>query len=132
MIGMRKLARGALLIPVAALAGCLAAAAAGAGGAIVLTGHTAEAIVERPVEDVAAVAEEVMRDEEIEVTDTRTEDRGERRVYEGVKGDLDVTVTIEREEAGTQVGAEAQRGPASWDDDYARSLLAEIIERTGE
>jgi len=126
-MALRTLLLGSLL----ASAGCLAAAAAGAGGAIVLTGHTAEAIVDRPVGEVAGVAEAVMAAEEIEVVDTRTEDRGAKRVYEGDRGELDVTVTIEEDDEGTKVGVEARRNAARWDDDYARSLLAKIIERAG-
>lgn len=131
MRDVRTALRAFLLVSLVGLAGCLAAAAAGAGGAMVLTGHTAEAIVDRPVDDVARVAEEVMADEDIEVIDTRTEDRGAKRVYEGDRGDLDVTVTIERDDEATKVGVEAQRNAARWDDDYARSLLAKIIERAG-
>lgn len=131
MSTIRTTGRTLLLVSLTGLAGCLAAAAAGAGGAIVLSGHTAEAIVERPVDEVASVAEAVMAEEDVEVIDTRTEDRGAKRVFEGDRGDLDVTVTIEREDEGTKIGVEAQRSTARWDDDYARSLLAKIIERAG-
>lgn len=131
MRNIRIALRTLLSVSLLASTGCLAAAAAGAGGAIVLTGHTAEAIVDRPVAEVAEVAEAVMAAEDVEVVDTRTEDRGAKRVYEGDRGDLDVTVTIERQDEGTKVGVEAQRSAARWDDDYARSLLAKIIERAG-
>lgn len=117
-----------LLLATAGLTGCLAAAAAGAGGAIVLRGHTAEAIVDRSVDEMADVAEEVLEAEGIDITDTRSENSGTRRVFEGEKEDLDITVTIRAQEAGTKVGVEAQRSPATWDDDYARELLARIIE----
>lgn len=116
-----------LFLPLA-LTGCLAAAAAGAGGAIVLSGHTAEAIVERSVDDMVSAAEAVLSDEGIDVTDTRSENSGERRVLEGDKGDLDITVRVERADEGTKVGVSARRNAAQWDDDYARSLLANIIE----
>ena len=124
---IRTASRGLLLILTAGLSGCLVAAAAGAGGAIVLSGHTAEAIVDRPVADMASVAEQVMQDDGVSITDTRSQDSGEKRIFEGEKGDLDVTVTIQRTDDGTKLGVEAQRNAASWDDDYARALLAKII-----
>lgn len=124
---MRAAGRGLLLILTASLTGCLVAAAAGAGGAIVLSGHTAEAIVDQPVEEMAGVAEQVMRDDGVDITDTRSQDSGAKRVLKGEKGDLDVTVTIQRTDEGTKLGVEAQRSTARWDDDYARALLAKII-----
>ena len=124
---MRAAGRGLLLIVTASLTGCLVAAAAGAGGAIVLSGHTAEAIVDQPVEEMAGVSEQVMRDDGIDITDTRSQDSGAKRVLKGEKGDLDVTVTIQRTDEGTKLGVEAQRSTARWDDDYARALLAKII-----
>jgi hypothetical protein len=126
-IGKRAVIRGFILALTAGLSGCLVAAAGGAGGAIVLSGHTAEAIVERPVADMASVTEQVMEAEEISITDSRSEDSGARRTYEGKKDDLDVTVTIERTDAGTKLGVVARRSAVSWDDDYARALLARII-----
>lgn len=125
---LRRAATIALISSSVALTGCLAAAAAGAGGAIVLSGHTAEAIVDESVADMAATAEAVLAAEGIEVTDTRSENSGARRVFEGEKDGLDITVTISRQDAGTKLGVEAQRGTARWDDDYARALLAKIIE----
>lgn len=124
---MRAAGRGLLLILTASLTGCLVAAAAGAGGAIVLSGHTAEAIVDQPVEEMAGVAEQVMRDDGVDITDTRSQDSGAKRVLKGEKGDLDVTVTIQRTDEVTKLGVEAQRSTARWDDDYARALLAKII-----
>lgn len=126
-IGVRTAGRGVLLILTAGLTGCLVAAAAGAGGAIVLSGHTAEAIVDRPVEEMASVAEQILADDGVSITDTRSQDSGAKRIFEGEKGNLDVTVTIQRTKEGTKLGVEAQRNAASWDDDYARSLLAKII-----
>lgn len=124
---IRTAGRGFLLLLTASLTGCLVAAAAGAGGAIVLSGHTAEAIVDRPVADMASVAEQVMQDDGVDITDTRSQDSGAKRVLKGEKGDLDVTVTIQRTDDGTKLGVEAQRNAARWDDDYARALLAKII-----
>ena len=125
---VRTVFRGIVLALTVSLTGCLVAAAAGAGGAIVFSGHTAEAIVDRSVDEMADVAERVMAAEGVRVTDMRSQDSGNRRVYRGEKDDLDITVTIERDESGTKIGVEAQRSTASWDDDYARALLAKIID----
>jgi surface antigen len=119
--------RGLLLMLTIGLAGCLAAAAAGAGGAIVFTGHTAEAIVDRSVAEMADVAETTMQGDGIDITDTRSENSGAKRTFEGEKGGTDVTVTIQRTDEGTKVGVVARKSAASWDDDYARALLAKII-----
>jgi len=125
--GGRTALRGIGLLMTAGLSGCLVAAAGGAGGAIALSGHTAEAIVERPVDEMAVVAQRVMEAEGIGITDSSSEDSGARRTYEGMRDDLDVTVTIERTDAGTKLGVVARRSTVSWDDDYARALLAKII-----
>ena len=127
-IGRRRIIRSAVLLLTTGLAGCLAAAAAGAGGAIVFSGHTAEAIVDRPVGEMADVAAETMRTEGIDITDTRSENSGAKRTFEGAKDGTDVTVTITRTDEGTKIGVVARRNAARWDDDYARALLAKIIE----
>ena len=64
-----------------------------------MSGHTAEAIVDRPVADMANVAKQVMRDDGVSITETRSQDSGAQRIFEGEKGDLDVTVTIQRTRA---------------------------------
>lgn len=106
----------------------VAAAGAGAGGAIHFSGHTAEAIVELSVGSIATAAERVLRDEQIEVSASHDEKGGTRRTYEGKKEDLDVTVTIEEQgDARSKVRVSARRSLMSWDDEYAKELLAKII-----
>lgn len=123
----RPVIRSMLLVLTAGLSGCLLAAGAGAGGAVFFSGHTAEAIVERSVADMASVAERVLSEEQVAVSATRSEDSGAKRTFEGKKGDLDVTVMIERTSGGARIRVRAQRGTANWDDDYAKELLAKII-----
>lgn len=125
--GMRAMTRSMLLLLTAGLSGCLLAAGAGAGGAVFFSGHTAEAIVERSVGDMASVAERVLANEQVAISSTSSEDSGATRTYEGKKGDLDVTVIVERTEGGARIRVRARRGTASWDDDYAKELLAKII-----
>ena len=151
-ISRRIVIRGMVLVSTVGLSGCLFAAAAGAGGAIHFSGHTAEAIVERSVaartrlqkqkgsrlaqpsssrklggNDMALAVAETLAAEAIEVTASHNEDSGAKRSFEGTKGDLDVRVSLERDGMGTKVRVSAQRNAASWDDDYAAMLLAKII-----
>lgn len=126
-ISRRIVIRGMVLVSTVGLSGCLFAAAAGAGGAIHFSGHTAEAIVERSVDDMALAVAETLAAEAIEVTASHNEDSGAKRSFEGTKGDLDVRVSLERDGMGTKVRVSAQRNAASWDDDYAAMLLAKII-----
>lgn len=106
----------------------VAAAGAGAGGAIHFSGHTAEAIVDRSLTSMESAAEGVLRAEEVEISASHSEEKGAKRTYEGKKGDLDVTVTIEREgDAKSKVRVTARRSLVSWDDEYAKELLAKII-----
>lgn len=125
--GMRAITRSMILVLTAGLSGCLLAAGAGAGGAVFFSGHTAEAIVERSVADMANVAERVLSEEQVAISTTSSEDSGATRTYEGKKGDLDVTVIVERVTGGAKVRVSARRGTTSWDDDYAKELLAKII-----
>ncbi|MEE8486648.1 MAG: DUF3568 family protein [Gemmatimonadota bacterium] len=125
--GMRAITRSMILVLTAGLSGCLLAAGAGAGGAVFFSGHTAEAIVERSVADMANVAERVLSEEQVAISTTSSEDSGATRTYEGRKGDLDVTVIVERVTGGAKVRVSVRRGTTSWDDDYAKELLAKII-----
>jgi hypothetical protein len=116
-----------MLLGAVSLSACLVPIAAGAGGAVFLSGHTAEAIVERSVTDMSSAAETVLASEGVAISASHTEDSGATRSFEGRKGDLDITVIIEREEGGTKLRVTAKRNSASWDDDYAKALLAKII-----
>jgi hypothetical protein len=126
-IGRRMVIRSMALVSTVGLSGCLFAAAAGAGGAIHFSGHTAEAIVERSVDDMAGAVARTLAAEGIEVSASHNEDSGAKVSFEGAKGDLDVRVSLERDGVGTKVRVSAQRNAASWDDDYAKELLAKII-----
>lgn len=107
----------------------LAAAGAGAGGGIHFTGNTGEAVVDRSVSAMADRALSIMSAEGIEIVETRTERSGELREWEGKKGELDVTVSVQREDGGkTKVRVSARRNLVRWDNDYARELLARIID----
>ncbi|MFN2432067.1 MAG: DUF3568 family protein [Gemmatimonadota bacterium] len=127
----RSLTLAALLVA-ALLPGCfLAAAGAGAGGAIYVTSRGAESLVDASVNDVADAIEQTFAAEGIEVTKTETERGGDEREIQGQKGDLDVTVRFEREAPGTtKVEVTARENLAEWDKDYAKRVLQRIVERS--
>lgn len=114
------------------LGGCVAAAvgaAAGAAGAIAYTERGASTRVNASVAESTAAAEEAFDDMGIAVTGRETE--GDREVeIRGERGDMDVDVHVEREDAGlTQIDVSARESTLDYDREYARSVLSEILER---
>jgi hypothetical protein len=118
----------ALILPVT---GCVAAAAAaGAGAGIYLTSRGAESIVESSVDQVAARARAVMAEQSIVPDEASMEKGGDKREFKGKKGDLDVTIEIERKSSTTtRVEVAARKNLAEWDKDYAQQLLSRIVEK---
>lgn len=119
----------ALMLPVT---GCVAAAAAaGAGAGIYLTSRGAESLVESSVDQVAARAQAVMSAEGIVPDASSSESGGNKREFKGKKGDLDVTIQIERETGSTsRVEVTARKNLAEWDKEYAQQLLSRIIQKS--
>ena len=117
-----------LMLPTA---GCVAAAAAaGAGAGIYLTSRGAESLVESSVDKVATRAQAVMSEEGIVPDASSSESGGDKRELKGKKGDLDVTIQLEREsESTTRVEVTARKNLAEWDKEYAQKLLSRIIEK---
>ena len=60
----------------------------------------------------------------IEITGESMEDSGSKRE---LKGSVDVTVSLEACDHGTHLEVSARCNFASWDQDYAERLLAEIV-----
>jgi hypothetical protein len=118
----------ALMLPAT---GCVAAAAAaGAGAGIYLTSRGAESLVESPVDQVAARAQAVMSEEGIVADASNSESGGDKREFKGKKGDLDVTIQLERKSGSTtRVEVTARENLAEWDKEYAQQLLSRIIEK---
>jgi hypothetical protein len=118
----------ALMLPAT---GCVAAAAAaGAGAGIYLTSRGAESLVESSVDQVAARAQAVMSEEGIVADASNSESGGDKREFKGKKGDLDVTIQLERESGSTtRVEVTARKNLAEWDKEYAQQLLSRIIEK---
>jgi hypothetical protein len=118
-----------LLLPVT---GCVAAAAAaGAGAGVYLTSRGAESLVESSVDQVATRAQAVMSEEGIVPDASSSESGGNKREFKGKKGDLDVTIQLERESGSTtRVEVTARKNLAEWDKEYAQQLLTQIIEKS--
>lgn len=117
----------ALVLPTT---GCLAAAAAaaGAGAGIYLTSRGAESMVASSVDQVAARARRVMTEEAIVPDASSMENGGDKREFKGKKGDLDVTINIERKDAKTtRVEVTARKNLAEWDKAYAQQVLEKIV-----
>src|SRR4051812_8876216 len=112
---------------------CVPAAAAGAGAAsaVYLTSRGAKAQVKGSTADVEADSRKVLSDQAIVITDEKVEDQGKHRQLEGKKGDVDVTISIERRDDKTsEVEVTARKSAVTWDRDYARSLLNSIVQHT--
>ena len=126
-------AAGALVVGLAALMpGCLAAgaAAAGAGTGIYLTSRGAESVVQGPVDDVERRARAVFAEEGIPVTGSQVENSGAKRELKGTKGDLEISVSMEQQGAGTtKTEVSARKNIAVWDKDYAQQLLGKIVKQ---
>jgi hypothetical protein len=122
-----------MLVLAAALpaSACLAAAAgAGAAGGIYLTTRGAQSLVEGSVDEVAQRAQAVMSEEGIVPDATSTEQGGDKREFKGKKGDLDVTVSLERKSpTTTNVEVTARKSLAEWDKDYAKQVLSRIVQK---
>jgi Protein of unknown function (DUF3568) len=113
------------------MTGCLAAAAAGAGAGIYLTSRGAESLVQGQVDDISKNAQAVMNDEGIVPDAASTENGGDKRELKGKKGDLDVTISMERKDPKTtQVEVTARKNLAEWDKDYAQQLLSKIVQKS--
>jgi hypothetical protein len=110
--------------------GCLAAAAAGAGAGIYLTSRGAESLVQGSIDQIATRARAVMTAESIVPDASSTENGGDKRELKGKKGDLDVTIQMERKsDKTTRVEVTARKNLAEWDKDYAQQVLQRIVEK---
>ena len=110
--------------------GCLAAAAAGAAGGVYLTSRGAESVIEGSVDQIAGRAEAVMSEMGIVKEGESTENQGDEQVLKGTKGELDVTIEIDRESPTTaKVEVTARENLAEWDKDYAKEVLSRIVQK---
>lgn len=122
-----------LLLASSATGGCLVAAAgAGAGGAIYISDRGVESLVAAPVDRTFSAAREAFS--ELGVTETKTkaeqEGSGEKRELSGETGDREITVSFRTEGSSTRVEVVARRSAVTWDKDFARRIMEEIVSRT--
>lgn len=125
---MRSLALAALVALGAG--GCLVAAAgAGAGGAVYLSDRGAESLVSAPVVTVLSRVRTVFG--ELSITETRTtsdqEGSVERRGLHGTAGDREVEVSLRSEGSGTRVHVVVKKTAVTWDNDFAKTIVERIV-----
>jgi hypothetical protein len=109
---------------------CVPAAAAGAGAAsaVYLTSRGAKAQVKGSTEEIEADSRKVLIADAVQITDEKIENGGKHRELKGKKGDLDVTISIDRRDDKTsEVEVTARKSAVTWDQDYARSILNSIV-----
>ena len=113
-----------------ALAGCLlAAAGAGAGGAIYVTDRGAEAVIPAGLDRAATATRQAFDQLKIHETKSASEagEGGEQRHIEGTGRDRDVSVTLKTEGTGsTRIQVVAKASAVTWDKDFARQILDKI------
>jgi hypothetical protein len=126
-------ARWVLLLGLAsALPRCVAAgaAAAGVGSGVYFTSRGAESILDGPPDQVERRARAVLEKEGVRITGEQTEKSGDKRELKGTKNDLDITVTMERQDPkSTKTEVSARKNLVTWDKDYAQQLLSKIVEQ---
>jgi len=126
-------ARWVLLLGLAsALPGCVAAgaAAAGVGSGVYFTSRGAESILDGPPDQVERRARAVLEKEGVRITGEQTEKSGDKRELKGTKNDLDITVTMERQDSkSTKTEISARKNLVTWDKDYAQQLLSKIVQQ---
>ena len=117
-----------LAASIAAAPGCVAAAAAGAGGALYVTTRGAESLVQGQPTDVAPRVAAAFSQFQITQTGNSTENGGDKQEFKGTKGDLEVTVSLERKSpTTTNVEVTARKNLAEWDKDFAKQVLQRIV-----
>ena len=117
-----------LAVSLAAAPACVAAAAAGAGGALYATSRGAASLVQGQPTDVAPKVTAAFSEFQIEQTGNSTENGGDKQEFKGTKGDLEVTVSLERKSpTTTNVEVTARKNLAEWDKDFAKQVLERIV-----
>jgi hypothetical protein len=87
-------------------------------------------MVDGSIDQVATRAQAVMNEEAIVPDESVVQKGGDKRTFKGKKGDLDVTIDLERKTSTTtRVEVTARKNLAEWDKDYAQQLLSRIIQK---
>src|ERR1041384_6835159 len=122
-----------LVAATATLAGCLVAAAgAGAGGGIYYSERGAEGLVPVSIEQATVATRRVfgqfkIAETKVTAESSEGEERGEIAGTSSSRNE-DITVTLTAEGSGsTRVQVVARKTAVTWDRDYARKILQEIV-----
>ena len=114
----------------ALVGGCvLAAAGAGAGGAVYVSERGAESVVDATVDETLQAARQTFRELGIKETKASTEEAGtgQKRGLWGESDDREITVWMETEGNSTKVDVVAQKSRVTWDKDLAKQILERIV-----
>jgi hypothetical protein len=119
----------ALALTPVTVSGCfLVAAGAGAAGAIAFTNRGAQSDVAGSVDEVFARATTAFEGAGIRETGRSTEESGTKRRLVGSKGELEVTVELERSTSTTtRVEVIARKSAVEYDKDLAKDVLGRIL-----
>ena len=110
--------------------GCfLAAAGAGAAGAIHFTDRGVESKMGQPISNVYDASQQAFKEMGITVKRTINEEEGggTKRTLEGSTATRDVSVVLKTEGEGTHVDVVAKKTQVTWDKDYARAIIDRIL-----
>lgn len=122
-----------LAVALLGLGGCVAAAAAGAGAGAgyYFTSRGVGSTVDGTVDEVASRARAVLTADGVAITDTATQDSGDKRTLKGKKGDLDIEVQVERSgPSQSKAEVSARKNLVEWDKSYAQSVMERIVKGT--
>jgi hypothetical protein len=114
----------------AASAGCfLAAAGAGAAGAIHFTDRGVESQIGQPIAQVYDASQQAFKDMDITVKRTVNEQEGgaAKRTLEGSTSTRDVSVVLKSDGGSTHVEVVAKKTAVTWDKDFARAIIDRIL-----
>ena len=111
------------------LSACLAAAAAaGAGGAVYVTTRGAEAVVEGQPGTLEPRIRSVLDEFKVAVSGSSTDKGGDELSWKGMAGDVEVSVTAQRQSpTTTKLEVTARRNVADWDKEMAERILERIV-----
>jgi hypothetical protein len=123
-----------VLAPTATAAtGCAAAAvgaAGGAVGAIAYTDRGAEGVAKGEVHTVNQQSRAVLKNMGLQITGSEMKEAGKEQELTGKKTGMTVTVKMTHSTAGTtHIEVIAQESTFKWNKDYAKDVLARIVNR---
>ena len=112
------------------LTGCAAAAvgAAGAAGGIAFTDRGAQGDVKGDVEQVNQRANQALKSMGIQITGNEMKSSGKEQSLSGKSGGTDISVKMTQAATGTtHIEVIAKESAIKWNKDYAKEILAKIV-----